>query len=109
MDDKTFSVLWQNALEYNDQAKYVYAFVSATKVHFDSEAECREYLTKIWHVAHLSVRDMIEEAGYNQSSFARHFCIPLRTVQTWCSNSPKEYRECASWAKLSFARQLNML
>ena len=109
MNDKDFQVLWATAFGYEDRETYITENEEALTKTFRTSAKRKEELGKIWDVAHMSILDLIGKAGYNQSSFARHFCIPLRTVQGWCSDSKSAGRECPPWAKLGFARQLNML
>lgn len=50
----------------------------------DSEDEAIEMITTIYHIAHMTPRELIAAAGLNQSTFSRRFGIPLRTVQDWC-------------------------
>ena len=40
-----------------------------------------------------TIRDILANYGYTQSSLARRFGIPLRTVQNWCGgvSTPPEY------------------
>ena len=104
MNDKDFQELWATAFGYEDREKYIDENEDALVGQL-SKTKRREYLGQIWDVAHMTIRDLIEKAGYNQSSFARHFCIPLRTVQDWC----RKPEICTPWVKLGFARQLGML
>lgn len=108
MDDKVFQALWTAALENNCRGKYINEKEDVLTKTFRTPAKRQEELGKIWDVAHMSVREMIDRAGLNQSSFARRFCVPVRTVQNWCSDSGSG-RDCPSWAKLGFARQLDMI
>lgn len=50
----------------------------------DIPAERIALLRRIWDDTHCTVRELIERCGLTQSAFARHFSIPLRTVQGWC-------------------------
>ena len=104
MSDKDFQALWAAALESEDKEKYINENETVL-VGLYGKTKRREYLGQLWDVAHMTIRELIEKAGYNQSSFARHFCIPLRTVQDWC----RKPEICTPWVKLGFARQLNML
>lgn len=49
-----------------------------------NEQEAIEMISIIYRVANMMPRDLIVEAGLNQSTFSRRFGIPLRTVQDWC-------------------------
>ena len=50
-------------------------------------------LRTIWHVANDPFRDFLKLLGLSQTSCARHFCIPLRTVQSWAlgERTPPDY------------------
>ena len=109
MDDKAFSNLWKYAQEVSDKESYVADFADSIRPYIRTEEKRKEYLGKVWDVAHTPIRDLITQAGYNQSTFARRFCVPLRTVQGWCSDSCSASRGCPPYVKLGFARQLGML
>lgn len=51
----------------------------------DIPAERIALLRRVWDDTHCTVRELIERCGLTQSAFARHFNIPLRTVQDWYS------------------------
>lgn len=50
----------------------------------DTPADRIALLRRIWDDTHCSIRELIGRCGLTQSAFARHFNIPLRTVQGWC-------------------------
>ena len=108
MNDKDFQALWSTALDSEDREKYIDENEKIL-VGVYGKTKRREYLGQVWDVAHMTIRDLIEKAGYNQSSFARRFCVPLRTVQNWCTDSGSAGRDCPPYIKLGFARQLNMI
>lgn len=62
-------------------------------------------LTEIHRIAHMTVREMIAAAGLNQTSFAKRFDIPLRTVQDWCG----QRRQMPDYTKLMAAELLGMI
>ena len=64
-----------------------------------------EQLKRIYTLYHMSLKDMIYEAGYNQSTFAIRFCVPLRTVQHWCNGD----RECPLYFKMAVAEIMHIL
>lgn len=105
MNDKDFQVLWASAFGYDDRESYITGNEEVLTKAFRTPAKRQEYLGKIWDVAHISIRDLITQAGLNQSSFSRRFCVPLRTVQNWCT----DVNTCPPYVKLAFARQLDML
>ena len=105
VDDKDFQMLWSTAFECEDKDRYITDNEAILGKAFRTQDKRQEYLGKIWDVAHLSIRELIDKTGYNQTSFARHFCIPHRTVQNWCNS----VNTCPPWVKLGLARQLGML
>lgn len=43
-------------------------------------------LRRIWQAVNLPFRELLRELGLTQTSCARRFLIPLRTVQNWSGN-----------------------
>lgn len=110
MTDKLFFSLWQDALAQPDRDMYIAEY--GYPDWFDSISpdadEVVEILTNIHRAAHMSVRDLVRESGLTQSAFAVRFCIPLRTVQDWCS-SGSNHREPPAYLRLMIAQLLGLL
>lgn len=70
----------------------------------DLDAE-KERLSRIWELAHLSMKELISLAGLSQTAFAKGAGIPLRTVQNWCSGS----RDCPVYVRFLLAEHYNFL
>ena len=54
----------------------------------------KDWLRKIWAVAHMSMRDIWKASGMSQAKFAKKiFIVNLRTVEQWMSGTrqPPEY------------------
>lgn len=89
------------------------AFVSdwATSSIFDDSPDADippervELLTNIYNAAHRSVRDIVAATGYSQRQFAQRFCIPLRTIENWCTGR----RECPVYVRLMMQECLGLL
>lgn len=62
-------------------------------------------LTEIHKLAHMTVKEMIAAAGMSQTTFAKYFDIPLRTVQEWCGGR----RQMPEYLKLMAAEILGLL
>ncbi|MBD5556835.1 MAG: hypothetical protein HDQ95_16220 [Roseburia sp.] len=117
MNDKLFRKLWEDALVQPNLELYIgeYGYPEWYNeiVGRDDEEELSEEelsevvrtLTAIHEVAHMSVRDIISEAGMTLQAFSDRFCIPLRTVERWAAGE----RECSSHQRLGFCRQLHIL
>lgn len=70
----------------------------------DLDAE-KERLSRIWKLAHLSMREMVACTGLSQTAFAKQVGIPLRTVQDWCG----EKRACPTYVRFLLAEHYNLL
>lgn len=70
----------------------------------DLDAE-KERLSRIWELAHLSMREMVARTGLSQTTFAKRAGVPLRTVQDWCG----EKRACPAYVRFLLAEHYNLL
>ena len=70
----------------------------------DLDAE-KERLSRIWELAHLSMREMVACTGLSQTAFAKQVGIPLRTVQDWCG----EKRACPAYVRFLLAEHYQLL
>jgi DNA-binding transcriptional regulator YiaG len=62
-------------------------------------------LSRIWELAHLSMKELISRTGMSQTSFAKGAGIPLRTVQNWCAGS----RDCPVYVRFLLAEHYSLL
>lgn len=62
-------------------------------------------LGSIWDACNRSVRDIVAAAGMTQRAFAERFCIPIRTVEDWCTGK----RECSVYIRLMMQECLGIL
>lgn len=62
-------------------------------------------LTEIHDLAHMSMSDIIKASPYSTGGFAKHFDIPLRTVQHWVLAD----RPCPEYIKLMVAELLGLI
>ncbi len=70
----------------------------------DLDAE-KARLSRIWELAHLSMKELISRTGMSQTSFAKGAGIPLRTVQNWCAGS----RDCPVYVRFLLAEHYSLL
>lgn len=70
----------------------------------DLDAE-KAKLSRIWELAHLSMKELISRTGMTQTSFAKGAGIPLRTVQNWCAGS----RDCPAYVRFLLAEHYSLL
>ena len=62
-------------------------------------------LEDIWRIAHMPFKELVEETGLTQTSFAKLAGIPIRTVQGWCG----ETRECPVYIRFLLAEHYGLL
>ena len=43
------------------------------------------------------IKKIINCMGWTQNEFSERLKIPLRTVQSWCTEAPKAKRECPEY------------
>lgn len=105
-DDKTFYLLWGEALNASDRDIYVSEW--STSSIWPENAELLEIagkLGQIWDTAHMSVKDICKATSMTQAALAQRFCIPKRTVEDWCRGIAK----CADYTRLMMAECLGLL
>lgn len=62
-------------------------------------------LEKIWAVAHMTFKEMVEVTGLTQASFAKQAGVPYRTLQGWCG----ETRKCPVYIRFLLAEHYGLL
>lgn len=72
--------------------------------YIDLDAE-KARLSRIWEMAHLSMKELISLTGLSQTAFAKGTGIPLRTVQNWYCG----IRECPSYVRFLLAEHYKIL
>lgn len=70
----------------------------------DLDAE-KARLSRIWEVAHMSMKELIFLTGLSQTAFAKGAGIPLRTVQNWYGG----IRECPAYVRFLLAEHYKLL
>ena len=64
-----------------------------------------DQLRSIYAAVNRTVREIVSAAGMTQAAFAEAFCIPLRTVENWCTGC----RECPLYTRLMMQKCLGLL
>lgn len=110
MKDKLFNKLWKDAISQPSKELYLseYGYPDWFDEISQDPSEVMDTLGRIHDVAHMSMRDIINTAKLSQTSFADKFCIPLRTVQNWCTEAAGQ-RKCPDYIRLAVCRQLGIL
>lgn len=109
MNDAIFSNLWGEALTAVDRDAYVsdwsISSIWGDDPNDDVPQDRIDYLSRLWDAAHMSVKDICKAAGLTQRQLAAQFCIPLRTVENWCTSS----RKCPDYTRLMLIQLLGII
>lgn len=104
MTDKLFNALWSASLDSGDRDTYISDWALSSiwgdSPDADIPTERVEMLSRLWGVAHLSVRDIRAHTGLSQATFAVRYCIPRRTIENWESGD----RQCPDYLRLLLAQ-----
>ena len=110
MTDKIFAAAWAEALSgaYTDRDAYI-SDLALSSIWGDAEGaevpQARiDALGSIWDAAHLSIKDIRAASGLSQAAFARHLCIPKRTVEDW----ERGARACPGYLRLLIAEHFGI-
>ena len=109
MNDKQFYFAVSEASAYASRDAYI-SDISLSSMREDDETseippERIAVLGEIYDACNRSVRDIVAAAGMTQRAFAERFCIPLRTVEDWCTGK----RECSIYIRLMLQECLGIL
>lgn len=102
-----FNKLWKDALSQPDKELYIaeYGYPDWFDEISEDPEEITAILGNIHDVANMTIKEMVKRSGFSQAGFAEHFCIPKRTVESWCMGE----RSCPDYVRLMIARQLGYL
>lgn len=64
---------------------------------------------KIWDLAHLQARELIELTGLTQKDFSEKYFLQLNTIWGWVSNCPGRKRNIPDTVKLLILKDMGML
>lgn len=97
MTDKQFMLFAQETQNYSDRDAYVSDMATSSMWGDAPDAEIPadrlDWLGSIYDAVHRSVNDIATAAGLSHRKLAERFCIPVRTVEDWCSGkrTPPDY------------------
>lgn len=111
--DRIFYRLWKAADSDMKIYEYIDSFTSPlsdTYINFRKKYKMDELqvinmLENIYRAAHLSVKDIIGTSGKRKADIGYIFCIPIRTLEDWCSGKNK----CPSYTRLMMIRKFGLL
>lgn len=80
--NRRITEIWNDALNFDERDEFVASLLQNRK--FEDTQEIKDYLGKIWDLAHMNVRSIVQCVRLTQASFAQLLGIPIRTVEDWC-------------------------
>ena len=103
MTHKDFNKVWTDALAQDNFQLYC----EKQKIYFAEEynASIEREIVAIHKIAWMHIKDIVKYAGCTQKEFALRYCIPLRTVEGWCTGK----RNCNDYIRLLICRDLGLL
>ena len=108
MTRKQYNFCVTEAANYSSSGAYVSGIIRASIWGDAPDApippERLDQLRAIYTAATCTVREIIAAAGMTQAAFAEAFCIPLRTVENWCTGR----RECPLYTRLMIQQCMGM-
>lgn len=106
MTNKQYHFCVTEAANYKDMDAYVSDLALSSIWEDDNLPDSRrQALRSVYAATDRSVREIVSAAGMTQAAFAEAFCIPLRTVENWCTGC----RECPLYTRLMIQKCLGLL
>lgn len=110
MTNKQFFVCVAEIDNYSDRDAYV-SGLALSSMWGDAEdaaipQERIDFLIQLWDACHRSVKDIAAAAGLSNRKMAEHFCIPQRTMESWCGSVK---RSCPGYVRLMMQECLGLL
>ncbi len=111
--DRIFYKLWRAAECDIKIYEYIDSFTSSLsddyidfrKKYKLDELQAIKMLENIYKASHLSVKEIINASGKKKADIGYVFCIPIRTLEDWCSGKNK----CPSYVRLMLIRKFELL
>ena len=109
MTDKQYMLCISEMHNYIDRDAYV-SDLALSSLWGDAESDHipEDRITALmvlWDACHRSVRDIAADAGLSHRKLAERFCIPYRTMESWCGGQ----RDCPLYVKLMMQECLGLL
>ena len=97
MTDKQFCACVMEVDNYQDRDAYV-SDMALSSIWDDAPSDeipesSVDAVGRIWDATHKSVKQIAADAGMTQRKLAERFCIPVRTIEDWCTGkrTPPDY------------------
>lgn len=112
MTDKQYSFCINEAKNYTDRDAYI-SDLALSSIWGDGPEDdiptARiEQLGSIYDAVHRSIKEIAAEAGMSVRAMAIRFCIPQRTVESWCGATDAG-RQCPLYTRLMMQECLGLI
>lgn len=110
MTDKTFNLLFSEALAASSEEMYIAEMATSSIFDPDPDGPEPDYdkvvnlLAEVWRLAHLSAKDIRKSTGLTQVEFADRYCVNYNTVRNW----ETKRGSCPDYVRLLFIRLLGL-
>ena len=100
LPDRIFHRIWSFALEEEDRATFLAKMITGDGKAVITPGKYRidailwyDVLRGIHDAAHMDMAEIIRLSGKRKADISHYFCIPIRTLEDWCSqkSSPPSY------------------
>lgn len=105
-----YNTLLGGAMESPDMDTYITEWGTSSIFYPDPDdpgpevQEVVDTLTRIWEVAHITIKDLVAAAGGKMTRLSARFGIPYRTVQGWVAGE----RQCPTYVLRMMAELLGL-
>ena len=112
MNKKLYSIFVTEAQNYTDRDAYISDMALSSLWGDPPDApipqDRLEKLGSIYDAVHRSVKDIAAASGMSVRAMAIRFCIPQRTIESWCSDG-ESGRKCPLYTLLMMQECLGLL
>lgn len=112
MTDKQYSFCVNEAKNYTDRYAYISDLALSTiwgdAPDIGIPSERIDQLGSIYDAVNRSVKDIAASAGMSCRKLAERFCIPYRTVESWCGATDAG-RQCPLYTRLMMQECLGLI
>ena len=112
MTDKQYTICVTEAQNYNDRDAYIsdlaLSSIWGDRPEDDMPTARMEQLGSIYDAVHRSIKEIAADAGMSVRAMAIRFCIPQRTVESWCGTTDAA-RQCPLYTRLMMQECLGLM
>lgn len=108
--DILFHTLWDQAEKYESSYNYIKDVTRFDSEYIDKiratgldEDDIYLFLRQIHTYRHMDMTEILKAANTSKAKVSHIFCIPIRTLEDWCSKKNK----CPGYAKLMVLKQFH--